>query len=186
MLGQDRLAFPDSHIEADNRLSWILGRLEKKFGDDALYVHLTRDASKVAASYDKRWDHRFSLIYGYNRSILMQSVYDEGAAADLVETVTANIEAFLANKSHVIKIDIDAPQREFRRFVEMIGAEGDVEAAVAEFSVRHNQASSPSGVSKNNRLMRPDELQAAYSEIKSEVATCVAQERSQRLEAQTR
>jgi predicted protein tyrosine phosphatase len=184
MLGQDRLAFPDSHIEADNRLSWILGRLEKKFGDDALYVHLTRDASKVAASYDTRWDHRFSLIDGYNRSILMQSVYNEGAAVDLVETVTANIEAFLANKSHVIKIDIDAPQQEFRRFVEMIGAEGDVEAAVAEFSVRHNQASSPSIVSKNNRLMRPHELQAAYSEIKSEVATRVAQERSQRLEAQ--
>jgi hypothetical protein len=184
MLGQNRLAFPDSHIEADNRLSWILGRLEQKFGDDALYVHLTRNASKVAASYDMRWGDRFSLIDGYNRSILMQSIYNEGAATDMVETVTANIQAFLANKSHVIEIDIEAPEQKFRRFVEIIGAEGDVEAAVAEFSVLHNQASIPSAVSKNNRLMHPHELQAAYSEIKSEVETRVAEERSQRLEAQ--
>lgn len=184
MLGQDRLAFPDSHIEVDNRLSWMLGRLERKFGDDALYVYLTRDESKVAASYDMRWDHRFSLIDGYNRSILMQSVYNEGAAADMVETVTANIQAFLANKSHVIEIDIDAPNQEFRRFVEIIGAEGDIEAAMAELSVRHNQASSQSTVPNSIRLMRPHELQRAYSAIKSEVETRVAQERSQRLDAQ--
>lgn len=184
VLGPHRLAYPDSHIEVDNRLSWMLGRLEQKFGDNALYVHLTRDASKVAASYDKRWNLKHGIVESYNRAIMMQPVNNDDAASDMIETVTANIEAFLANKSHVIKIDIDAPQQEFRRFVEIIRAEGDIEAAVAEFSVRHNQASSPSIVSKNNRLMRPHELQAAYSEIKSEVATRVAQERSQRLEAQ--
>lgn len=184
MLGQDRLAFPDSHIEADNRLSWILGRLEKKYEDAALYVHLNRNASKVVASFNMRRDHQFSLIDGYNRLILMQSGYKEGVVADMVETITCNIEAFLANKSHVIKIDIDAPQQEFLRFVEMIGAEGDVEAAVAEFSVLHNKTNGKPNALKENSLTSPNEVTTAYNILKSEIELRVAQERSQRLEAQ--
>lgn len=40
MLGRERLNYPPNHIEADKRLVWLLGRLDKEYGDDALYVHL--------------------------------------------------------------------------------------------------------------------------------------------------
>jgi ferritin-like protein len=29
LLGEARVAYPDQHIEADNRLSWMLGKLGK-------------------------------------------------------------------------------------------------------------------------------------------------------------
>ena len=40
-----RLGYSENHIEADNRLSWFLGRLDQKFGSEAFYVHLSRDKS---------------------------------------------------------------------------------------------------------------------------------------------
>ncbi|MES9978612.1 MAG: hypothetical protein ABW107_07665, partial [Candidatus Thiodiazotropha sp. 6PLUC5] len=32
LTGDKRIDYPDNHIEADNRLSWILGRIDNKFG----------------------------------------------------------------------------------------------------------------------------------------------------------
>lgn len=53
--GDARLEYPDNHIEADNRLSWMLGSLDRKFGTDAFYLHLWRDPESVAQSFAKRW-----------------------------------------------------------------------------------------------------------------------------------
>jgi len=40
-LGIQRFAYPAFHIESDNRLSWLLGRLDTEYGNSAFYVHLT-------------------------------------------------------------------------------------------------------------------------------------------------
>jgi hypothetical protein len=54
-LGEARLDYPDAHVEADNRLSWFLGPLVRRFGgEDTMYIHLKRDPDAVAASYAKR------------------------------------------------------------------------------------------------------------------------------------
>lgn len=44
LLGAARLDYAGNHIEADNRLSWLLGRLDRTYGNAAFYVHLRRDA----------------------------------------------------------------------------------------------------------------------------------------------
>ena len=49
-IGSDRFAYPPNHIEVDNRLAWMLGRLEQSFGKDAFYVHLKRKPEAVARS----------------------------------------------------------------------------------------------------------------------------------------
>jgi len=46
--GHARFAYPVGHIEADNRLSWLLGRLDDRYGDEAFYVHLQRDILDTA------------------------------------------------------------------------------------------------------------------------------------------
>jgi hypothetical protein len=51
-----RLDYPDAHIEADNRLAWFLGSLDRHYGDEPCYVHLSRDPADVAASFVRRWD----------------------------------------------------------------------------------------------------------------------------------
>ncbi len=57
--GYNRLQYPAHHIEADNRLSWFLGRLENKYGDDAFYVHLKRNIKDTAASLLRRYDRGY-------------------------------------------------------------------------------------------------------------------------------
>jgi hypothetical protein len=114
----------DNHIEVDDRFLW-------------------RDPAKVVRSYTKprRLHLQGSLLNTFYHGILgtpvekrKVSVADaEKAGALCVEVINKNIEHFLAGKPHQIFIDIDHPAEKFRRFLEEIGAEGDVDAAVAEF-----------------------------------------------------
>jgi len=141
--GSARFVYPEAHIEVDNRLAWLLGGLDERYGDDAFYVHLMRNEEQVAASYDRRWHHQTSLMRAFDRGISMHRESVPEAARDLVATVNANIRAFLRHKTHVVSGDIDDVTSWFPAFATAIGAEGDLVAAVAEFRVRHN-ATGPS------------------------------------------
>jgi hypothetical protein len=141
LLGAERLAFPPDHIEVDNRLSWFLGRLDQAYGADAFYVHLRRDRAATAASYAKRHGKNIMDAYAGKRAILLHLPRGTDAmsiALDLVDTVTANIEAFLKDKPRRMHFEIEQAARDFPRLCEAIGADVDLPAALREFDVRHN------------------------------------------------
>ena len=61
------------------------------------------------------------------------------AACDLlVETMTGNIDAFLAGRENVYRIDVESFADDFEAFWVGIGAEGDLPAALGELEIRHN------------------------------------------------
>jgi hypothetical protein len=62
-LGAARFDYPRRHIEVDNRLSWFLGRLEQRWGQEAFYVHLTRDVEATARSFSARYSRGIMLAY---------------------------------------------------------------------------------------------------------------------------
>lgn len=68
-LRQERFNYPKDHIEADNRLSWLLGRLDRQYGDKAFYVHLKRNKNATACSFTKRYSK--GIIKAYIEEILM-------------------------------------------------------------------------------------------------------------------
>jgi hypothetical protein len=138
-LGAERTDFPAHHIAADTRMAWFLGRLEETHGRKAFYVHLQRDPQAVARSYAQRW--YIGITKAYREGILEHK--DEAAdrvavAADYVHTVNSNITHFLRDKPHRMTFRLEHAADDFRVFWERIGAEGDAEAALAEFLVRHN------------------------------------------------
>lgn len=140
--GPDRLKYPDRHIEADNRLSWFLGRLDREFGDRAFYVHLRRDDRKTAASLLNRYHG--GIMRAYSAGILMRKNARHEpltVCLDYCDTVNTNIECFLKDKSHVLTMTLETAKADFRAFWERIGAEGDLNAALAEWDVRHNPSS---------------------------------------------
>lgn len=146
-IGEQRLNYPQSHIEADNRLTWFLGRLNQRFGNDAYYVHLRRDPMKTAESFVKRYSR--GIISAYRSSVLLNSNRRElpiAVCLDYVETVTENILHFLQDKSHQIEIDIDQPDDVFCQFWSEINAQGSLQSGLQELHVRHN--SSPRLVSR--------------------------------------
>lgn len=134
-----RPAYPPNHIEADNRLAWFLGGLDAAYGDDAYYVHLTRDPDAVAKSFAGRWKSVASLAVAYRNGLLMGAQLSlEESSRDMVATITANIALFLRGKRNVMRMQLETMDEDFPRFLDWIGAEGDRGAAIGEWSRVHN------------------------------------------------
>lgn len=139
LIGTGRLDYPDNHIEADNRLSWLLGRLDLGFGAQAFYVHLQRNAAATAASFARR--REFGIMQAYRQGVLLGGLVDQTdleVAADYLQTIDANIRLFLRDKPYRMDFQLEQAQQDFPRFWQAIGAEGDMQAALAEWSIRHN------------------------------------------------
>lgn len=139
-VGAERLAYPRRHIEADNRLSWLLGRLDAAYGDSAWYVHLTREREAVASSFARRAE--FGIMKAYREGILLHEgvseVSDLAVAQDYIDTVEANIDLFLAHKSRTMRFSLENAKDDFRFFWDWIGATGEKAKALAEWDTRHN------------------------------------------------
>ena len=139
----NRLGYPKNHIEVDNRLSWFLGRMDEKYGDDAFYVHLRRDRDATAKSYLRRYDS--GIVVAYRRKIVPM-MGEEPEPLDVcrhyVDTVNANIELFLKHKPQKMECWLETADQDFRRFWERIGATGDLSRAVDEWQRQYNASSS--------------------------------------------
>jgi len=138
-IGAQRLDYPDNHIEADNRLCWLLGRLDKSYGDNAFYVHLKRKPQDTANSFAKRID--FGILKAYEQGVLMHDTHQLHAcdiASDYIETVNSNIELFLKDKTHKMLISLETVQADFTDFWQRIGAQGNRENALSEWSINYN------------------------------------------------
>jgi len=140
-IGARRLSYPANHIEADNRLSWFLGRLDEKYADTAFYIHLMRDKDKTAASFEKR--EGYGIMQAYQQGIL-QDVDDKldvnDIAADYIDSVTANIKHFLKDKTYTMDFRLETAKEDFKKFWDLINAEGDINQALKEWDVIYNQS----------------------------------------------
>ena len=144
LVGDERLAYPDQHIEADPRLAWFIGRLETAFGDDAYYVHLRRDEEATAASWVKRWNkpgmrsYRKGILWDVDPDIDRMTM-----ARDYTRTINSNIELFLRDKSRTLQVHIEDAAATFPEFWQGIGAEGDLDAALRELTEVHHEGRAP-------------------------------------------
>jgi hypothetical protein len=158
-LGVERFAYPHNHIEADNRLSWMLGRLYQHYGDEAFYVHMTRDENKVAESFYARYDAPGSIVRAYHTSILMGATAETPileVCHDFCDTVNMNIALFLRDRPNKMCFPLEQATELFPEFWEHIGAEGDLDAAMAEWSIPYNQRRlQPTSVSQGKSTQLP-------------------------------
>jgi len=139
-LGEQRFSYPERHIEADNRLSWLLGRLDMCYGKRAFYVHLLRDMEKTARSFTKRADRGIMKAY-QDPGILMKLPKNSDpmkVAYDYIHTVTSNIEMFLRDKPLQMRFDLESANQLFPMFCERISAQVDLLGALGEFAIHHN------------------------------------------------
>jgi hypothetical protein len=154
-LGENRFQYPENHIEADNRLSWFLGRLEKSYGNTAMYVHLKRDINKTAQSFTKRYSS--GIIRAYRESIIMGMPYDVdpiNVSLDYLDTVNSNIELFLRDKTKVMIFSLENSKEDFKKFWDMIGARGDLESSLSEFNVNYNASARLEKKSITKKVMK--------------------------------
>lgn len=161
-IGSARLDYDDWHIEADNRLSWMLGNLEERYGNDAFYVHLQRDKSATVKSFGSRWNYSSSIIKFLTQGVfslvpeLLGEKDKEQICEDYVDIITANIKLFLKDKSNQMDIHLETIGADFQKFWVEIGAEGDLDAAIKELNKPHNAKIS---AAKSGSLERKYELE---------------------------
>lgn len=149
LVGPERLCYPANHIESDNRLAWFLGRLDHDFPKDVFYVHLQRERMAVARSYARRLDPGL-IMAAWAHGVHLGLPDDIGdraldIALDYVDTVNANIAAFLAGKPNSMALQLERAKAEFPGFWRRIGAQGDLAAALAELDIAHNAGSEIGG-----------------------------------------
>ncbi|MFA6959824.1 MAG: hypothetical protein WC205_03620 [Opitutaceae bacterium] len=148
-IGEDRFAFPENHIESDNRLSWFLGRLDRIHGDRAIYVHLRRDDRKTAESFAERYNR--GILRAYRCKMLMRlpsSTNPLDVCLDYCDTVNSNIALFLRDKTKKMDFRMENGHEDFITFWKLIGAEGDLQAALAEWDVAYNPRKKKSGLAR--------------------------------------
>lgn len=147
-IGRARLVYPPGHIEADNRLAWLLGRLDRAYGNSAFYVHLKRDLQSTAQSFAKRHDK--GIMRAYQGDGIIPLGYGTGAgkhlswdrrleiAIDYCRTVDANIELFLGDKTKTLTVGLESIEKDFALFWEQCQADGDLRSAILELRQKHN------------------------------------------------
>jgi len=138
-----RLDYPNNHIEADNRLTWFLGRLDEKYGNNAYYVHLTRNIEDCANSFVKRWE--YGIMKAYRSDIIMCRKYDnitteekKLVAKDYLHTVNENIRCFLKDKTKKLYFELENATENFIHFCNQINADIDINNALNEFNIKYN------------------------------------------------
>lgn len=139
-LGDERFLYPNNHIEVDNRLTWLMGRLDQKYGNAAFYVHLRREDSEVATSFLNRYERGIIRAYRGDGIImgLSESANPMEVSLDYCKTVNENITLFLKDKDRKMEFHLDSYEADFPRFWEQICAQGDFEKALSEFSRNYN------------------------------------------------
>lgn len=143
--GKERFNYPDNHIEADNRLCWHLGHLNKYYADEPFYVHLKRNKEKTAQSFMKRF-YQDSIIDSFCGGIRMMpsEILSKQerlqACYDYIDTITLNVEHFLSDKNKVMIINLETIEKDFEIFWSQINAEGNFENAINEFKNQYNSS----------------------------------------------
>jgi hypothetical protein len=144
-IGDERFAYPEHHIEADNRLTWFTGQLAERFPDDVMYIHLIRDFDATVDSFQHRLQnsaYRASIMNAFAHGIVMKpgdwrEDQQRDLAAFYVETVKTNIEFFLKDRPHHV-VHLEDGGKCFNEFLTLIGAEGDLEKASSTWLQVHN------------------------------------------------
>ena len=140
-----RFDYPPKHIEIDPRLPWFLGELGRRF-PGAFYVHLIRDPEAVAQSIARRWGGRASFARAFGEAMLMRGDLSSDPleiARFQVSTMTANIELFLralhpASNAPHMTAQLEHSGGWFPEFWSRIKAKGNVDKALAEFTIHYN------------------------------------------------
>lgn len=139
-LGAERFNYSENHIEIDNRLSWLLGRLDETYGDNAFYVHLKRAEDLVATSFTKRYQG--GIIKAYRGGGIIMGVSENtepmDVSIDYYRTVNSNISLFLKDKTKKMKFNLENYESDFKEFWTKIEADGNYELALSEFNTTHN------------------------------------------------
>jgi len=147
-----RLNYPNDHIEIDNHLTFMLGRLDKVYGNDACYVHLKRNLKQNAKSWirKERKYKRKGRIWFYKQQIITDGnrIDELEVAKHYCITANKNIEHYLKDKERKMTINIENAKSRMEKFYKFIGAKGNIKKSKKEVRNKYNRIDSIGAITK--------------------------------------
>ena len=112
LLGDKRIAYPENHLEFDNRLVFFLADLTQKFAANrGVLVIVHRDHHEVASSYNRRWS-KINIMKSWSQGVhlreLSQNTYE--VALDYVQYCYRQLDYFKPQWQHVVELDVHNPE----------------------------------------------------------------------------
>ena len=116
LLQKNRFNYPKNHIGANNILSWLLGKLDEAYSNDAIYVHLKRLKKDTARSFVRRYSHGiikafYITLISNNQPEIIKKMSKQNepinVEMDYCDAVNLNINFFLKDKKHKMLININ-------------------------------------------------------------------------------
>ncbi|MCS4122733.1 hypothetical protein [Salinibacter ruber] len=121
----------------DNKLSWFLGLLGKKYSEGTFYVHLKRNREDTARSFVKRYN--MGIMKAYRSGIILGAEEDPiDVCRHYYDVVNSNIEYFMKTKKNHMVVHLETAEQDFQEFWDRIGATGDLSRALNEWSHKYN------------------------------------------------
>lgn len=124
------LNYPDNHIEVSAHLVYFIPNLRKRY-PDAKWVHLIRERDRTIASLSKRCGTEMSW-FSYQWWGLKDS---KQGATIFYDATNALCNVLLPD---AMKFHLEQAADQFPIFWKWIDAEGNLNAALAEFSIKYN------------------------------------------------
>ena len=154
-LGGERVDYPENHIECDNRLSWFMPRLTKKYSKEAVLVVVHRDHESVAKSYNHRWQ-KINIMKAYSQGVLKRefSENDLDVCRDYVSNVYEQIESFSGEWRHVVHLDLDDPELGVSEVLRLIGCPEKTESTLHDFSITNLNPNKVSNFKRQRDVFR--------------------------------
>lgn len=123
LLGDERIAYPENHIEFDNRLVFFLADLTQKFAADrGVLVIVCRDHHAVAGSYNRRWS-KINIMKSWSQGIhlrdLNQNNYE--VALDFVQYCYRQLDYFKMQWECVVELDVHNPEAGIQELLHIMG-----------------------------------------------------------------
>lgn len=135
------LAFPDDHVEVNPGLTWLVPSLARATWAEDRFVWLVRDRAAVIRSWIRRGKGagpiRWYRLFAGSKENVSDEKFAEICEA-CYDWMTDLISEFVMTREHAKVVAMEEAVDWFPGFWEWIGAEGDLDAAVAEWSIRYN------------------------------------------------
>lgn len=121
-LGEDRIAYPENHLEFDNRLVFFLADLTQKYATSGgVLVIVHRDHHLVAKSYNQRWS-KINIMKAWSQGVhlrdLSQNTFD--VALDFVKYCYRQLDYFKPEWQHVVEIDLNNPENGIKELLKIM------------------------------------------------------------------
>lgn len=139
-LQDERINYPNFHIELDNRLSFYMPQLTKKYSKkESLLVIINRDRKSIAESYNKRW-RKINIMKAFSQGIHMRNLNSNNIDVCLayVNYVYETLDYFKNDWDNVLEVDFSNLNAAITQILKRINKIEDLDNVLNEMKNKSN------------------------------------------------